>query len=93
MPRPAVMITGAGGFIGARLVDALIAMGHPVFAVDRDRQRLDRLRRDDLLRLVRADVTNPRDIADAATDTRPAASCIWRPCTSFRAAKRSRISP
>jgi nucleoside-diphosphate-sugar epimerase len=72
MPRPAVMITGAAGVIGARLVDALIATGHSV-AVDRDRQRLDCLRRDDLLHLVTADVTNHREITDAVMETRPSA--------------------
>jgi UDP-glucose 4-epimerase len=76
MLRPVILVTGAGGFIGAMLVNALIRKGHEVVAVDRDQHRLDRIFRavrSDLLRLACSDITDPANIVEVARQTRPAA--------------------
>lgn len=76
MLRPAILVTGAGGFIGAMLVDALIREGRSVVAVDRDQHRLDHISYHpckDLLRLVCIDITDPTDIIEVARQTRPTA--------------------
>jgi uncharacterized protein (TIGR01777 family) len=42
-PRQTILITGATGFIGSRLVESLIAQGHRVLALTRDPQKAIRL--------------------------------------------------
>jgi UDP-glucose 4-epimerase len=76
MLPPAILVTGAGGFIGAMLVNALISKGREVVAVDRDQHRLDRISRglpSDLLRLAYLDITDPASIVEVARQTQPAA--------------------
>jgi UDP-glucose 4-epimerase len=76
MLRPSILVTGAGGFIGVMLVNALIRKGYDVVGVDRDQHRLDRLSRGlrcDLLRLVCLDITASTDIVEVARHARPAA--------------------
>jgi len=76
MLRPSILVTGAGGFIGAMLVNALIIKGHEVVAVDRDQHRLDRISRGlctNFLRLVCSDITDPTDILEVARQTQSAA--------------------
>ncbi len=76
VPDGPVLVTGAAGFIGSALVKALITVGRPVVAIDRDERRLR-----DLVRRVPSpqfrhqviDVTAAEAIADVAAATRPAA--------------------
>jgi UDP-glucose 4-epimerase len=65
----AVLVTGAGGFIGAQLVDSLIRNRRQVVAVDRDQGRLDRLSHElpgELLRPVCMDITKQADLVEVA---------------------------
>lgn len=69
MLRPTILVTGAGGFIGAILVNALVRQGCEVVAVDRDQHSLERISRDlrgDLLRLVCTDISDSADIVEVA---------------------------
>lgn len=70
-----VLVTGAAGFIGSRLVEALVEAGHLVVAVDRDEGRLDQLARGlppQRLRRVRVDVADSRCMRALARATSPA---------------------
>ena len=68
------LVTGAGGFIGSALVDALLRTGHDIAALDRDESRLARLTRHPdagRLRVLLVDITNPRAVADAVAESKP----------------------
>lgn len=76
MHRRTVLVTGAGGLIGSRLIAALLRLGYDVAAVDRDSRRLDRLIRDsgtDRLRTFHVDITERVDVLGAVAATKPAA--------------------
>ena len=73
MPR-SILVTGGGGFIGLRLVDALVQGGHNVIAVDQKTRGLDRLSEGlptSCLRVFRADITDSKAITAAACDAAP----------------------
>lgn len=69
--RPAALVTGAGGFIGANLVRRLLAEGHQVTAVVRPGGEPWRLERADA-DVVELDLREPDDVADLIGDRRPA---------------------
>lgn len=58
-------VTGATGFIGTHLVERLVAEGHDVTALTRDRANADHL--SDSVAVVEGDITAPESIRDAMT--------------------------
>ena len=58
-----VLITGAGGFIGSHLVDAQLALGNQVTAVDLDVDRLVNHASSDYLKIIKSDFID-RDFLD-----------------------------
>lgn len=72
--RRSVFVTGAGGFIGTRLVARLLGGGYKVVAVDHDVTRLQDLHRHqgaERLRTFHCDVTNAGAIATAMRQEMP----------------------
>jgi len=64
--RPRVLVLGAGGFIGSHLVDALVARGYPVRALDRFAPNVAPLfRHDPAIELVNANFLNRGDLTEA----------------------------
>lgn len=64
--RPRVLVLGAGGFIGSHLVDALVARGYPVRALDRFAPNVPPLfRHDPAIELVNANFLNRGDLTEA----------------------------
>ena len=59
------LVTGAGGFVGSALCQALLRAGHEVVGLTRDPER-SRARIDADVKLVRGGVGQPREIATAA---------------------------
>ena len=72
-----ILVTGAGGHLGANLVRRLIASGQPVRAALFDARELPTVKGLDL-DLVFGDLSNP-EIAAAAVRTRAPASPAYRP--------------
>ncbi len=65
-----ILLTGAAGGLGTVMTTALLAAGHAVAAVDRDRNALDRLaagatRNRDRLLAIQAELSDPAQSADA----------------------------
>jgi nucleoside-diphosphate-sugar epimerase len=75
-----VVVTGAGGFIGGRLVEALAAAGLELTAVVRDYGRAARLGRLGV-KLVRADLRDPQAVRALLDDAELVFHCAygWRP--------------
>lgn len=71
--RRSVLVTGAGGFIGSRLVKMLVGRGHLVAAVDHDVTRLQRLGRlrGGNLHTFHCDITDAGGIAAAVRAANP----------------------
>ena len=65
MAHTTVLVTGAGGFLGSHLCDALLAEGHHVLGVDNfstgNPANLEHLARDDRFRLVEQNICKPFD--------------------------------
>ncbi|MGH3717744.1 MAG: SDR family oxidoreductase [Pseudonocardiaceae bacterium] len=59
------VVFGATGYIGGRLVPALLAAGHHVRAVARTPSKLDEVPWRDRVEIVTGDVTDPRSVRDA----------------------------
>jgi uncharacterized protein YbjT (DUF2867 family) len=60
-----VLVLGATGYIGSRLVPHLLERGHDVVAASSSTPRPDRFGWDDRVRAIRCDVTDPAAVADA----------------------------
>ena len=63
-----ILVTGAGGGLGAAVCDLLARSGDTVFATDADDDRLRLLRAGPAIVRIRMDVTDPRDIERAVTE-------------------------
>jgi len=63
-----VLVLGATGYIGSRLVPHLLEHGHEVVAASSSPPRPDRFGWDDRVRAIRCDVTDPAAVADAVAD-------------------------
>ena len=63
-----VLVLGATGYIGSRLVPHLLEHGHDVVAASSSQPRPDRFGWDDRVCAVRCDVTDPAAVADAVED-------------------------
>ena len=64
-----VLVTGASGYIGGRLVSELLAHGHQVRCVARTPRKLDVAPWRDLVEVVRADIAEDLTEAMAGIDT------------------------
>jgi uncharacterized protein YbjT (DUF2867 family) len=60
-----VLVTGATGYIGGRLVPALLEAGYRVRALTRDARRLEGRRWSDRIEVVEGDATQPETLAPA----------------------------
>lgn len=63
-----VLVLGATGYIGSRLVPHLLEHGHDVVAASSSPPRPDRFGWDDRVRAIQCDVTDPAAVADAVDD-------------------------
>ena len=63
-----VLVLGATGYIGSRLVPHLLEHGHDVVAASSSPPRPDRFGWDDRVRAIRCDVTDPAAVAEAVAD-------------------------
>jgi len=63
-----VLVLGATGYIGSRLVPHLLEHGHDVVAASSSPPRPDRFGWDDRVRAIRCDVTDPAAVAGAVED-------------------------
>lgn len=68
-PVRCVLVTGASGYIGGRLVSELLAHGHPVRCVARTPRKLDAAPWRDQVEVVRADIADDLTVAMAGIDT------------------------
>ncbi|MDH3729592.1 MAG: SDR family oxidoreductase [Acidimicrobiia bacterium] len=66
MKKPLVLVTGASGYIGGRLVPALLAAGYAVRAMSRDLRRLDKEPWRAQVEVVAGDALDPRSLKAAA---------------------------
>ncbi|ORV06426.1 NAD(P)H-binding protein [Mycobacterium celatum] len=66
-----ILVTGATGYVGSRLVTALLAEGHEVAAATRNPERLGRLGWCDEVSAVVLDATDPASARAALTVARP----------------------
>lgn len=64
-----VLVVGASGYVGSRLVPRLVAAGHRVTCLARDPSKLADLPWFDSIRALKGDVLNPADLSDAVRDT------------------------
>lgn len=62
-----VLVAGAGGYVGSRLVPLLAAAGHDVHCLEPDPQLLDGRSWPDGVHIERGDVLEPRSLKEAAT--------------------------
>src|SRR5687768_12895159 len=60
-----VLVTGATGYIGGRLVPELLAAGHEVRCMARSPAKLDELAWRSSVEVVRGDADDPASVADA----------------------------
>lgn len=67
-PAPRCLVTGATGYIGGRLVPALLDSGHRVRALARTPQKLRDYPWADRVEVVRGDVTDADSLAEAMRD-------------------------
>ncbi|ACY48492.1 SDR family oxidoreductase [Rhodothermus marinus] len=65
MPEMRVLVTGATGYVGGRLIPRLLEAGYPVRAMARDRRRLEGRPWSDRIEIVEADVLRPETLPDA----------------------------
>ena len=63
-----VLVLGATGYIGSRLVPHLLEHGYDVVAASSSPPRPDRFGWDDRVRAIRCDVTDPAAVAEAVED-------------------------
>ncbi|NYE35930.1 uncharacterized protein YbjT (DUF2867 family) [Nocardioides cavernae] len=63
-----VLVLGATGYVGSRLVPHLLEHGHDVVAASSSEPRPDRFGRDDRVDAVRCDVTDPAMVEEAVAD-------------------------
>src|SRR5271156_1639064 len=77
-----VLVTGAAGFIGSNVVEALAGKGDEIFAVTRDRSRVEwQLRTPGELRAVELDLMNSSAVRSALRDIRPELTIHLAWCT------------
>ncbi|GAB3017910.1 hypothetical protein GCM10011376_01520 [Nocardioides flavus (ex Wang et al. 2016)] len=62
-----VLVLGATGYVGSRLVPHLLEHGHDVVAASSSAPRPDRFGWDDRVRAIRCDVTDPAAVLEAVT--------------------------
>ena len=83
-----VLVTGGAGFIGSHLVDALLAGGHAVVAVDDlSLGRLDNLchlNENKQFRFVQSDILQQDRSIVSFANRASSASSIWWPTQTFR---------
>jgi nucleoside-diphosphate-sugar epimerase len=72
-----VMVTGANGFVGSRLVERLVAVGADVRALVRSGARSTRWTSDPRCRAFRGDVTDPESLHAATAGAAVVFHCAW----------------
>lgn len=63
-----VLVTGATGYVGGRLIPRLLDAGYHVRAMARDRRRLEGRPWSDRIEIVEADVLRPATLTAAVND-------------------------
>ena len=66
-----VVVTGAGGFLGSRLIERLLKQGSTVLALDRNNSRLASVLSDNSFQYQECDLNNTNRLTDLVTDFNP----------------------
>ena len=85
-----VLVTGATGYIGGRLLPRLLSLGHEVRVLVRDPKRLTSKPWAEEVEVMQGDVHNPESLRRAASGVEAAYYLVHAMCTGADFAKKDR---